>query len=302
MEQKLEVMEIQKFSVHDGEGIRTTVFLKGCPLRCPWCSNPESQSLKKQVMYTESKCIGCLKCTKACRYNAILAVEGRPVFYRNNCVGCKECARVCPAEAIRISGKTMTVDEIMESVLKDKDYYEATGGGITVSGGEPFTQFEGFLALLKACKEKGLNAAVETTGQVPRKHIAEAEPYIDSFLYDIKHMNAQVLKKTAEGILPEILGNLKYLAEINPDKITIRVPVIPGFNMKEEVINGIYDMALELKIKKVSLLPYHTLGKDKYARLGISYSMQEEKMLEKNDLIPFQRAGLARNLTVTVSE
>jgi pyruvate formate lyase activating enzyme len=302
LKQKLEVMEIQKFSVHDGDGIRTTVFLKGCPLRCPWCANPESQSLKKQVMYTESKCISCLKCVEACRYKAILAVEGKPVFYRSNCAGCGECERICPADAIQLSGKTMTIEEILKVVLKDKDYYDATGGGITVSGGEPFIQFEGFLALLKACKERELNTAVETAGQVPGDHMAEAEPYIDHFLYDIKHIEAQALRETTKGNLSEIYGNLKFLAELNPNKITIRVPVIPGFNMKEKVINHIYDWALELKIKKISLLPYHTLGKHKYIKLGMVYPMQEERMLEKSELIMFQKAGIGKNLIVTVSE
>lgn len=297
---KVSIMEIERFAIHDGPGIRTTIFLQGCPLHCPWCANPESQVIGTHLMYDRKKCVGCGMCYSVCEDSAITFQDGRPVFHRENCTGCRKCSEVCVQNAIKISGEKKTVKEIIDVVLRDKDYYDNSGGGVTVSGGEPFVQFEGLTEIFKQCKEYNLHTAVETCGQVSRSKISTIFPLIDLFLFDVKHINKEKLKETTGGDLDLILGNLRYIAHLDPSRVIIRVPVLPGFNYEKDVICDIYYLALECGIKTVHLLPYHTLGKNKYYQLGREYTFACDSILNKTDLIPLKELGESMGLNIKI--
>ena len=229
-ENRLSIMEIERFAVHDGPGIRTVVFLQGCPLHCPWCSNPESQKRKPHLLHVKNKCIGCGRCEAICPRGNIAIQDHFPVFNRQACVACKACERICPQNAIKFVGESITSSEIMEILLRDRDYYLNSGGGVTFSGGEAFTQFEGLMDLLIQCKNEKLHTSVETCGQVNLDKIKQALPLIDLFLFDIKHTDKDLLQKETGANLDTILTNLRYISSKSANKVTIRVPVIPGFN------------------------------------------------------------------------
>jgi pyruvate formate lyase activating enzyme len=195
MSEKGIVFDIQRFSIHDGLGIRTLVFLKGCNLRCQWCSNPESQRFKPDLFFQPEKCIGCQACIKVCPQKAIIIKRGQIFFRRELCKNCGKCAEVCYAEARVIKGKEMSTDEVIKEVIKDKAFYSKTQGGITLGGGEPLQQSNFALSILKKCKEKRLSTAIETSGYVPWENIEKVILYTDFFLYDIKHMDPKVHKQ-----------------------------------------------------------------------------------------------------------
>lgn len=291
----LHVMEIERFALHDGPGIRTTVFLQGCPLRCPWCANPESQHIARQLMYLQKRCVGCGSCAAACPHGCIRMQEGVPQFDRACCVGCGRCAAACPTHALRLSGKAMTPRDVLAVLKRDASYYRHTGGGITISGGEPFVQAEGLRELLTLCKAEGLHTAVETTGNVPTAALLACEPLIDLFLFDLKHTDAQVFAQVTRGDLALVLHNLSLLP---PDKVVLRVPVIPGFNRDAETLRSIFALAVRAGIRRVDLLPYHTLGVGKYAQLGLIYPYPERTPLRREDLAPDRALGASMGLTV----
>lgn len=296
----LRVMEIERFALHDGPGIRTVVFLQGCPLFCPWCANPESQIIRKQLMYFEDKCAKCKTCLVNCPKKVIEFIDNELVFNRNICGECQVCGDVCPKNAIHFSGQNKSIDEIMLEVMKDKDYYDDSNGGITISGGEPFVQYQGFLNLLKESKRKGLNIAVETTGNVDLSKIIEAEPYIDLFLFDIKHVDKKKLFKITGGDLEKILSNLEYISSKNPNKVIIRVPVVPKFNYNDKTLNEIIDLACKYKIKELHLLPFHNLGKNKYEQIDRKYQFADMKMLDKKELNKYLGIGENKGITIKI--
>lgn len=283
----INVTNIERFATHDGPGIRTTVFLKGCPMHCPWCANPETQSTYPELFYNKAKCVKCRSCEINCPGHAI-TFDSEGVFHydRKKCRFCFLCESNCLKDAIEFAGKDMELDDIMEEVLKDRDYYEnSNGGGITLSGGEPFVQLEGLMAILKKSKEYGLDTAVETTGNYSLSLLKKAEPYIDHFLYDFKHLDDKILKEVTGGNGILIKENLKYLISRDASKINVRMPIIPGFNFDEDLIRKTLLYLKDLGVKKVNLLPYHTLGKMKYEKMGMTYSlpgnmMSEEKLEE----------------------
>jgi pyruvate formate lyase activating enzyme len=246
----------------------------------------------------ENKCTGCKRCYKSCPNDNIRFIDSHPAFDRNNCIACKECAKACPQNAIKFTGEKIPVSEIMEEVCRDKDYYYHSGGGVTISGGEPFVQYEGLMELLSRCKSEGLHTAIETSGQADTYKIKKALPLVDLFLFDIKHTDSYELKKETCADLELILNNLRTITAFDTKKVIIRVPVLPGFNHKPDIIRKIYNLALELNVKEVHLLPYHTLGKDKYKQLEISYSFSGEKMLTKDELIPLKEMGEKMNLII----
>ncbi len=280
----IDVLNIERFATHDGPGIRSVVFLQGCPLRCPWCANPESQKRKAQLMHTTNKCVKCKACEKKCPNHAIHINEQGLVYDEHLCERCGQCVDVCLHDALTLSSKPMHVDEIMEEVLKDKDYYEHSNGGITISGGEAFVQFDGLIKILKASKKHHLHTCIETTGQCSLNQLQEASKYTDLFLFDVKHLDAEVLKHITGGNASLILSNLEWLAKQDPSKVIIRVPVIPNFNYEETLLMDILAFASKWNIQEVHFLPYHTLGKAKYEKLQETYTwstiMMDKKVLE----------------------
>lgn len=288
---KLSIMEIERFAIHDGPGIRSTVFLQGCPLHCPWCANPESQTIGPKLMYNEKKCVHCGKCVENCPAGAIKIKNGSLEFDRTQCMKCRSCEKICLQNAIQWNGKKLSIDEIIAEVLRDRDYYEESGGGVTISGGECFVQFEGLMELLKGLKKEQLHVAVETCGQTSLEHIKEAYPYIDLFLFDLKHMDADIFSRVTGGNLEVILNNISYIAKQNPEKIIIRVPVIPDFNYDGKVMEKIFRYVKENGLKKVHLLPYHTFGINKYAQLGRSYEMKNTSSLHEDELNIYREKG-----------
>lgn len=296
----LQIMEIERFAIHDGPGIRSVLFLQGCPLHCPWCANPESQKMGRKLMHISNRCTGCGKCVEVCPKGAISIEGGKATINRMVCQLCGICGDYCTQSAIKFTGYTTTIDDAMEQLLRDREYYENSGGGVTFSGGEAFVQFEPLLKLLKRCKEHGLHTAVESCGQVNIEHLKRAESYIDLFLFDIKHTDKYRLKSVTGGDIDIILGNLDYIASIDPNKIVIRVPIIPTFNDSHEEILRIFDIALDRGIKRVDLLPYHTLGKDKYEQIGMLYPFNIDKMVDKDDLLPIKEEGDRLGLNIMI--
>lgn len=268
------VFNIQKFSVNDGPGIRTTVFLKGCPLNCIWCHNPESKSTTPELMYLSQKCIGCRKC-QICPSGLHVFLNDLHQFDRTDCVHCGSCAENCPADALELSGYTQTVEEVLNEVLKDMPFYETSGGGMTLSGGEPMFQFDFSLALLKAAKKKNLHTCLETCGFAPKKDYEAVLPYVDIFLFDYKETNPEKHKEFT-GVSNElILKNLKMLDAQGTD-IILRCPIIPTLNDREDHFSGIAETANSLKnISEIHIEPYHPLGKGKAEHLGKEYPLKD---------------------------
>lgn len=293
----INITNIERFSTHDGPGIRTTVFLKGCPLHCPWCANPETQSLIPELLYTESRCSHCRTCAKECPSGAITFNEDGQFCYRQElCRFCQICVAGCLCDALEFQGKAMEVDEIMAEVMKDKDYYDnSRGGGITVSGGEPFVQVEGLVAILRASRAWGLNTAVETTGSYPLVTLQKAESYIDHFLYDFKHLDDERLRTVTGGNGAYVKSNLKYLLNQDADKVNVRMPIIPGFNFEPELIKSTLRYLKDLGTRKVNLLPYHILGRAKYEKMGKKYQL-DAGMLYEEDLEEFHQYALSLGL------
>ena len=293
----IKVSNIERFATHDGPGIRTTIFLKGCPLHCPWCANPETWTLDTILMHDEKKCVRCHCCQKVCEKRAI---DFDPDFKinRNLCDGSQKCMDVCIPEAISFSGKEMTIDEILEEISKDDAYYKNSNGGITLSGGEPLFQFEEVFKLIQILKEKGYHIAIETTGMYNLNVLKKVEPYIDLFLHDIKHLNKEKLESITGASKEIIFNNLDYLSKTCKEKVIIRTPVIPGFN--EEIVKDIILYAKEKGFKEVNLLPYHSLGKNKWHNLKKDYMYENEKMMDKSHLSSYTELGKELNICVKI--
>lgn len=277
------IFNIQRFSINDGPGIRTTVFFKGCPLRCKWCHNPESQKTSPELLFLNEKCVGCGKCVSVCKNNVHVLSDKHHIF-REFCTFCGECENICSADALELAGKSFTAEDVMKHVMRDKLFYDSSGGGITLSGGEPFLQFDFMLELLKLLKENGLHTCIETCGFTDTKKIIEAAAYTDIFLFDWK-ITDSVLHKEYTGVDNAlILKNLKALDE-NGSKIILRCPIIPGINDNMEHFKGIADIANSLKsVIGIDIAPYHELGLSKLARLERasdgSFSVPDDKEAE----------------------
>ncbi|MDR1795448.1 MAG: glycyl-radical enzyme activating protein [Erysipelotrichaceae bacterium] len=295
---KLKVLNIQRFCLHDGPGIRTTVFLAGCPLRCPWCANPESQQSKNQLLYQKNKCVGCQTCVSVCPQKAIRFLNNRWQLDRAQCICCGQCAAHCSSDALRLSYKELSVDEVMTVVLQDKNYYSDSSGGLTVSGGEPFVQFTGLLKLLKQAKENQIHTAIETTGDTKWQNIEAVLPFTDLFLFDLKADSAKAITEMSQGNGERILANLNRLSRLFKEKIILRVPCIPGYNFTSESIETMLGIAVSLGIAEVHLLPYHNLGKGKYEQLGLDYALGDLSMLKKSDLQVYCEFGERLGLKV----
>lgn len=265
------IFNIQKFCINDGPGIRTTVFLKGCPLKCIWCHNPESQSAHPELMYAADKCVKCRRCFAVCKCGAHKFTNDIHSLDRESCRLCMECVRVCPVNALEVSGKITNVKSVIDEVLKDKKFYDNSGGGITISGGEPMFQFEFTKAILKEAKSNGIHTCIETSGYAPKEHYKEIAPLVDLFLFDYKETDPEKHKKYVGAGNELILENIFMLDSMGAE-IILRCPIIPTINDREEHLTGIAELADKLKnIIEINVEPYHTLGKSKAEKLGREY-------------------------------
>lgn len=271
------IFNIQRFSVHDGPGIRTNVFLKGCPLRCIWCHNPEGLKAEKQIKYSPEKCIGCGDCADACENGGHLVDGGIHMLDFSRCVSCMSCAAACPANAIEADGEIRDVSYIISEVLRDESYFESSGGGLTLSGGEPFYQSDFAIEILKTAKENGINTAVETCGMAPTEVFSVAAQYVDLFLFDYKATGEELHKKVTGASQKQILANLKLISELGAE-IILRCPIIPGINDNDEHYKGIGEIADKYNIKEINIMPYHSLGNGKREKLGMELQYVAESM------------------------
>ena len=279
------IFNIQRYSIHDGPGIRTTVFLKGCPLNCWWCQNPESQLSGQEMVFWEDRCISCGACSTICPSGAIQMKDGIPVTEKEKCILCGKCIEKCPALAREMIGEKLTTEEVIKEIEKDLVFYEESGGGVTFSGGEPLGQSEFLESLLICCQKERIHTAVDTSGYISWEILSKISSKVDLFLYDLKIMNSEKHKKYT-GVSNElILENLKKLSSIH-NNIFVRFPVILGINDDYQNIKETGEFLSSLKIAQVNLLPYHYMGIDKYRRLGRIYHFaatqppSEEKLSE----------------------
>lgn len=269
------VFNIQKFSVNDGPGIRTTVFLKGCPLDCLWCHNPESKSSEPEIMYDAKKCIGCGSCVNICAEKCHIITKGLHMFQRTNCNLCGKCVEVCMTDALEKAGSVKTVSEVMDEVLKDKAFYENSGGGVTLSGGEPMFQFEFTYELLKESKKQGIHTCIETCGFAKDENYKKIVDLVDIFLFDYKETDPVKHKEFTGVDNKRILSNLRLLDNMNA-KIILRCPVIPTLNDREDHFDGIAETANSLKnIIEINIEPYHPLGSGKAQMLNKEYVLKD---------------------------
>lgn len=282
------LFNIQRYSTHDGPGIRTVVFLKGCSLGCRWCQNPESRARGQDVLFDERLCLaGCELCPQVAPH-AISRIDDSLIIAREkleagDLTALTDC---CPTQALSVCGETQSVDAIMQTVLRDKPFYDRSGGGITLSGGEPFMQPELAEQLLRRSKEAGIHTAVESCLHVPWKYIEPTLEHLDLLLADLKHVDAQRFKQWTDGNAERVLDNFRKLAARNVE-MTVRVPLIPGFNADEQSIRAISDFAAdEIGVKAIHFLPYHTLGINKYKLLNLPY-MAAQQPLDAPELLQF---------------
>ncbi len=287
---------LKRFAVHDGPGIRTTLFLKGCPLSCLWCHNPEGKSFKPQIAFYKHKCTNCLRCANVCKNN-VHDFDNEHLVTKDNCAFCSACATVCFNNAIEVFGKTVSVDEALKMVLEDRLFYETSSGGVTVSGGEPLMQADFVKALLKNLKEQNIHTAVDTCGYAPQEAFNSVLPYTDLFLYDIKAFKEETHVKFTGKSNKLIWDNLEYVTK-NGKQVIIRFPFVPGYNDSEaeEIAKKLTEFN---NILSVDILPYHNFSSSKYDALGLEDTMPRIPMPTKEETEKikaiFKKQGLKVN-------
>jgi pyruvate formate lyase activating enzyme len=267
------IFDIKKYAIHDGPGIRTTIFFKGCPLDCWWCHNPEGLAMSAQGIYRKDRCIGCGECINVCPEGAIALSSSGVITDQSKCVHCGICAETCPAEARELIGKVVTVDHVVGEIKKDILFYDESGGGVTFSGGEPLMQPDFLLGLLDACGELDIHRTVDTTGYADAQLLLRVAERTELFLYDLKHMDSEKHKKYTGVPNEQILSNLELLAK-HGAKINIRIPIIPGINTDDENIDRTGSFVSSLPgVHDISILLYHSAADGKYRKLGMEYRL-----------------------------
>lgn len=278
------VFNIMRFSVNDGPGIRTTVFLKGCPLACPWCHNPESIERDKEVVLRSDRCLVCGECVDVCAQHAITRVDGQVTTDRALCTRCGDCVSHCYADARELVGKEWTTGEVMEEILRDTVFFDQSGGGVTFSGGEPFLQHEFLEDLLRACRQRGIHTAVDTTGYTSVSILERIAPLVDLFLYDLKMLDDARHKEHTGVSNRPIRENLTRLVQWRK-KVIVRIPLVPGVNDDERNIRSSGEWLASLgAIHEVHVLPYHATGTEKYSRLGKTYTLDAMRTPDRDSV------------------
>lgn len=268
------IVNLKRFEIHDGDGLRTTLFVKGCPLHCKWCHNPESIAPKSELGYYENKCISCGRCAEICPYGAHVMEGGVHRFDREKCRACGKCASECLADALIFYGERVTVEDILPKLLSDREFYENSGGGVTISGGEPLMQSEFCGELLKRLKAEGINTAVDTCLFATREQLDRVLPYTDTFLVDVKAIDSDLHKALTGQPNECILDNIRYLDRMGK-LMEVRIPYVPKQNSGE--IEKIADFLATLHaLKGVRVLPYHSLSSMKYASIEMPYDLDAE--------------------------
>ena len=273
------VFNIQRYSIDDGPGVRTTVFVKGCPLTCLWCSNPESQNPLPEISWRYTSCKHCGTCASVCSQQAVTLDGDDVVIDREACICCGKCVDACVPEALNISGKRMTVEEVFKVVNRDFDYYEASGGGVTASGGEILGQADFVAALFKRCREEGIGTCADTSGFGSSDALEKILGYSDIVLYDLKHMDPNEHKRACGQSNELILSNLEVAVRSDANVI-VRIPLIPEFNTSDEALSAIARAVRDRAgDAEVNIMPYHRYGANKYRMIGQKYSLDELREL-----------------------
>jgi pyruvate formate lyase activating enzyme len=293
------IFNIQRYSIHDGPGIRTVVFFKGCPLKCPWCSNPESQSIQLQLAHDESNCSHCLTCLKNCPQQAIALINNKITFHRDKCIRCFHCVATCPQQTITLQGKHLSLDDVMKAVMKDKVFYEESKGGVTLSGGEALLQHKFAIALLQQLKEQEIHTACETTGYAAPNIFKTFIRDIDLLLFDIKHYDS-LQHYHATGVYNEIIITNLKMAISQEKTVIIRIPVIPTINDSLEAARGFCKLLKEAGATKVNLLPFHQFGQKKHSLLNKEYRFAAVAQLHEEDLQAYQEIFIQNGLDCTI--
>lgn len=307
MEQKATIFNIQKYNLYDGPGVRTLIFFQGCPLRCKWCANPEGLERRPRLMFKAASCINCAACVVACPQGIHkLNEQGNHVIdwqWSNTCTGCGACVSACKQNALSIVGETKTVSELVDIIMEDKLFYDISGGGVTLGGGEVLMQPEAAAALLKACKQEGIHTAIETCGFARREDILNVAQYVDLFLFDLKHLDSRRHKELTGIANEQILENLETLL-IKNYNVKIRMPLLKNINDSREEIQAVAETLKPYRtmpnFQGIDLLPYHKLGVNKYQQLGKTYAIEGDPSLSETDLDRIESWIRQYNLPVRV--
>ena len=289
IERKAFIFNKQKYNMYDGPGVRTLVFFKGCPLRCKWCSNPEGLERKYQIMFKPTTCVSCGSCVPVCPQKIhSISSSGEHIIDRSiDCIGCGQCVEACIQEALKVAGEQVPISELLEYVEQDRAFYDQSGGGVTLGGGEVTSQPEAAINLLQACKQEGLHTAIETCGYTKKETILRFAEYVDLFLFDLKHIDPDRHFELT-GVRNEmILENLEELI-MKRNHVKVRMPMLKGINDSEAEIRGVIEFLKPFREFKnfegIDLLPYHKLGVNKYVQLGMDYPIEGDPSLDDADL------------------
>lgn len=289
IERKALIFNVQKYNMYDGPGVRTLVFFKGCPLRCKWCSNPEGMERKHQVLFKRNSCVDCGACVSVCPVGIhTLSEEKKHEVLRDiDCIGCRKCMEVCHPAALSIVGEMKTISELLELIEEDRSFYDVSGGGVTLGGGEVLMQPEAATNLLMACKQEGINTAIETCGYAKLETVLQVAEFVDLFLFDIKHMDPERHFELTGVRNETILTNLKELLH-HRFNVKVRMPLLKGVNDSEQEIDQVIEFLSPYRdyknFKGIDLLPYHKLGVNKYTQLGRDYPIEGDPSLSNEEL------------------